>query len=836
MPEYSSSQQARTAVLWGRALTATGLLTAILVAIMMAQTGWAGTDAGTSVSATGQSPQEAPPHMNHTSLVGKDVYLVGDEFVIHAVALGDVVGVPRAREIVLWAEYTNLRDRSWLFFPSGIKVRVDGAPWRRPVCHSGSVPRGTIYCYDVMDTYWLDGPVEIGPNTTMACWMVYRLPKSEFDNMALLYVNYSDLVTSISVSPSRQTQITPALEVRWPKDGQTLTEFESIRFFVWDNFLTVNWTIRMDGETLANGSLVTGDTRCPKVYDRSVPSGLVGDGPHQLVVSITDGRYADEVAVNFAIDSKGLLRLQPKWVFNASDQFATVFGAGLRGGFTVWDLDGDGVDEVVFATKRGASRRVWCIDGRGGFRWVYPPIDGEGLPGDVLAKASLVDLDQDGGYELSILVDDGSLHALGPDGSRLWVWLNPRGSRGTEGAPQAMDVDADGRVEFFLTDDGGYLSRVDDQGGLVWSVPVALEGPQGPPTVADVDRDGELEVLWTSLDRYVYCASAQDGALEWRYNTYTNMSGCQLVVMDLDGDGEYEVLTWGGNSPSVVLVLSFYGEEIASWYSPEDEIRFGQALGDVDLDGRMDLVIMSNRGMFCLDLGLGPSVGNDGSDGADGGNGGVADNSEGRGDGAVGLGVEVGLGGAGGEPFVKWSIDLAGWVDEGVVPEGAVANSWSSYQLIADVDGDGEEEVLWLAPFPIVTDGATGRLEAYYLNDHVARSKPQGSGAWWGDVDDDGVSEWVVELAGRYHQGTQVYALTMGGIFPARSSWPEYLHSASPGVVQASESWMAMRASSSNSLWFPIPEAFGGAIVMILLLGVRRIMWLTWRQDATNGI
>ena len=132
-----------------------------------------------------------------------------------------------------------------------------------------------------------------------------------------------------------------------------------------------------------------------------------------------------------------------------------------------------------------------------------------------------------------------------------------------------------------------------------------------------------------------------------------------------------------------------------------------------------------------------------------------------------------------------------------------------SYQLIADIDGDDEQEILWLAPFPIVTDGATGELESYYFNDLLHVGSRQENGGWWGDVDGDGVSEWICELNGNSQRETQVYCLTMNGRFPAKSPWPEYYHTSYPAEYQNQLDWLVLKSAYSNSLWFPIPEMLG---------------------------
>lgn len=179
----------------------------------------------------------------------------------------------------------------------------------------------------------------------------------------------------------------------------------------------------------------------------------------------------------------------------------------------------------------------------------------------------------------------------------------------------------------------------------------------------------------------------------------------------------------------------------------------------------MDLVLVSEPGMFCLDI---------------------------AGEGAT----------------VKWYTNVTAWSEEGVLPPGAVSRYWDSYQLIVDFDGDNELEILWLAPYPIVTDAATGALEAFFWHENLIVDTRAENGGWWGDVDGDGESEWICELReyGDHWFGTRVFCLTMNGKFPSGSPWPEFYHCAYPGKYQDEQDWLTLKAAYSNSLWFPIGE------------------------------
>jgi len=476
--------------------------------------------------------------------------------------------------------------------------------------------------------------------------------------------------------------------------------------------------------------------------------------------------------------------LELEWTFNISDQFPGItFGAGHQGCITTWDLNTDGAAELLFGTRRGHSKRLWCIEGDGTFKWIYPPMDEDGLTDDPISKVSLVDVDKDGIHELAFSDRSGRLHVLNPEGSAMWTWDEPERA-GLYGPPQAYDVDGDGFVEFFMLT-WTSIHRVNHEGELVWTAQAS--GGSSHPTIADVDRDGSFEVLWASGDYYTYCVSAHTGEEEWRFDTGSNQPRNPVMVTDIDGDTEYEVITWSDAPSSAVFVISYFGTELARWTYPVEggNIRNCHPMGDLDGDGSTELVIMGGSAAFAVKMEL-P------------------------------------------EPTTMWMINFSRWSEDGIIPSGAQPNHWSSYQLIADIDGDDEQEVLWLAPFPVVTDGATGELEGYYVNELIARNRRQESGGWWGDVDGDGTSEWVCELNGNSHPETMLYCLTMGGKFPAEAYWPEFCHSAYPAEYQYSSDWLPLKAAHSNSLWFPIKEVsliFCNATALLLTLsaiGLRR--------------
>jgi hypothetical protein len=276
---------------------------------------------------------------------------------------------------------------------------------------------------------------------------------------------------------------------------------------------------------------------------------------------------------------------------NVIETFATV-GTGWRAGL-VFDVDNDGITDIVPAPKAYGSGRVYLRDGVGGVKKeveLVPP-DGAYFHGNVPA---LADLDGDGVAEIilatgystcndsdppcngMLLIYDGATGALKSDPATQFVVEDPSNAY-TNSWPLVADFDGDGEVEIGLT----FFYKNADPVPYFWELDGSLGGKGGSTSrhLAPIDGDGLL---------------TPDGALQL----------VQGGAVDLDGDGVWEVVTSNSNG----LTVTRAGETMDGY--PIEISGAGAVLADANRDGRLDIFFLGKEnGMLnCYTLGSSTSA------------------------------------------------------------------------------------------------------------------------------------------------------------------------------------------------------------------------------------
>jgi hypothetical protein len=188
------------------------------------------------------------------------------------------------------------------------------------------------------------------------------------------------------------------------------------------------------------------------------------------------------------------------------------------------------------------------------------------------------DLDGDGDLEISVGSFDRRIHAWHHDGTEMDSWPVYRQTE--------LGVDC--------------LVR-----GGNWS----------SPAMGDIDGDGLLEVVigtesppWNCPRNWDDIANNIDKGTVWAINgDSTNVPGWPVTTQnwiqsspalgDLDGDGDLEVIVASGDSQAGgngKLVYAWHddGTAVSNWPRPtEQDTRAAPALGDIDGDGSLDVVV-----------------------------------------------------------------------------------------------------------------------------------------------------------------------------------------------------------------------------------------------------
>ena len=131
------------------------------------------------------------------------------------------------------------------------------------------------------------------------------------------------------------------------------------------------------------------------------------------------------------------------------------------------------------------------------------------------------------------------------------------------------------------------LLKVEVNGTLneCWKLHVGFDGQ---PVIGDIDADLELEILalnGESIDVY----SLGNGSFEY-YIDLSMQPHEKLMLVDADGDGELEILSWDQNG---VVLFELDGSHI--WHI-ETHV-YDVAYGDIDWDGRMEMIICGGEGI-----------------------------------------------------------------------------------------------------------------------------------------------------------------------------------------------------------------------------------------------
>ncbi len=248
----------------------------------------------------------------------------------------------------------------------------------------------------------------------------------------------------------------------------------------------------------------------------------------------------------------------------------------------VGDIDGDGVQDLVMAATSG---RILALDAKGHKKWAF---DAGGIISNPVTLA---------GNPLRVfaLTNPGKIICLdAKSGHKIWETPMPDAFLWGMTAPAAADITGDGQTDIIVADRGGHLVCLDKNGSPVWEIKYK-SGFNTAPAIADLNGDGKPEILLGTTDFPLVCFSHKGKEL-W-HTRGEKSSGSSPLVYDPDGDGKPEILLGDARG----LAVYDAGGHLRWHHTMKSGVHDAIAAGDVDGDGKMDIVVVDLLGdIACL--------------------------------------------------------------------------------------------------------------------------------------------------------------------------------------------------------------------------------------------
>lgn len=372
---------------------------------------------------------------------------------------------------------------------------------------------------------------------------------------------------------------------------------------------------------------------------------------------------------------------------------------------TCVDYNGDGRKQLLFNSRSNNLLEMRNADD-GSIIW-SKPFAGENQ--SLMAS----DVDQDGDFEILYTVSSpGRLYLMDHNGNTIDYWDSGDSKLGN--SPVIIDGDGDGALDGYFGSRNSYLLRIgfEDPGNIQELDRRSPWSQCGCHTSAkDVDNDGKWDLFAGTGDDggsnngVLHRYDPVDLSTVWSYPTNDNASSADAVLVDIDGDGQVEIIKSvdnyaGDDAHDAIHAFKVDGTHL--WSRPGFSGEDSPNVADLEGDGEIEIIGMTfGNAVYCLNA--------DGS--------------------------------------VRWQVDLR--------PELTDAAHAYMTPILVDLDGEKGLEILAMTNGGYSGTLGHGKVFALDVEGNVLAEYDVGGNRYWGEafvanVDDDPFLEIVLSGNGGY--------------------------------------------------------------------------------------
>ena len=271
---------------------------------------------------------------------------------------------------------------------------------------------------------------------------------------------------------------------------------------------------------------------------------------------------------------------------------------------SVTDIDLDGEKEILFGLADG---NLYCLNTEGGTNWNYKS------KGSISATPTLANLDNSADLEIIFSDQSGAISVLTSNGDLIWEYQTDD----TVDASAAIgDITGNGEPDIIIGSLDSNIYVLNNKGDLIWKYDTE-NWVEGSAVVIDINSDGTNEVIVGNGNGILYAITTKKEVqyeniprlrkeefvpyVLWEFQTQQvdNIGFVNSpVVIDLDHDGNYEILCGGADGKLYCLNKS--GKELWRYHSGSP-IYAEIAVGDIDHDEESEIVFCSGDSIIAID-------------------------------------------------------------------------------------------------------------------------------------------------------------------------------------------------------------------------------------------